>query len=78
MSQLSPVKQEAKWQREDDARTLARAEEIRADKKRSAGAVKEAGVMAKRADREAAAIRKVAGKKKAVKKAVKKSPAKKK
>lgn len=54
---------EARWQREDDARTLARAEEIKADKNRLAGATKEAGKMSKQLEKEAAAIKKVASKK---------------
>ena len=52
--------QEKKWQREDDARTLGRAEEIKVDKKRLAGAKKEAKVMANADDKRLAALRKVA------------------
>ncbi len=55
---------EARWQREDDARTLARAEEILGDKKRHKGAVKEAGIIASKRDKEIAAMKKVAAKKK--------------
>jgi hypothetical protein len=46
MNRTAELKREEKWQREDDARTLARAEEIRSDKKRLRGAVSEATTMA--------------------------------
>ena len=71
--------QEKRWQREDDARTLGRAEEIKVDKKRLAGAKKEAKVMANADDKRLAALRKVAsGKVASTKKPARKSsPAKK-
>lgn len=42
--------QERKWQAQDDARTLAQAQEISMDKKRMGIAVKEANMMAKEAE----------------------------
>jgi len=70
--------EDKQWQREDDARTLARAEEIIANKSRHTGAIKEAKKMVKDEEKRAAAMKKVASKKKVVKKrAVKKRAVKK-
>lgn len=72
--------QEKKWQRENDAHTLASAEEIRADKNRLSGAKKEAKVMVKETNKRAVAMKKVAGTKSssvAKKAPAKKAPAKK-
>ena len=66
--------QEKQWQRESDARTLAEAEEIKTDKTRMGGAKKEAKVMAKRDEKRATAMKKVAAGKVAPKKT---TPAKK-
>lgn len=45
---MYPVSEdERRWQEESDARALARAEEIKADKERHARAVQRAGIMAK-------------------------------
>ncbi len=52
---------EKKWQREDDARTLAQAEEIKADQSRLDGARSEAAEMAKEQDNRTKALRRVAG-----------------
>lgn len=60
MARLSPAAQDKQWEREDDARTLARAEEIRSSKARLSGAVKEAKVMVKKTEKEAKAMAKVA------------------
>jgi hypothetical protein len=58
---MSNVKSdENKWMREDDAMTLARAEEIKADKKRLRGAVSEAKKMARKRKTEAKNIEKIA------------------
>jgi len=62
--------QDLKWQREDDARTLARAQEIIADKKRHSGAVKEAKNMVKTEEKRAMAMKKVAAKKPTIKKKI--------
>lgn len=58
--------EDKRWQREDDARTLARAEEIIADRMRHTGAVSEAKKMVKAEEKRAAAMKKVARKKKKV------------
>ena len=65
--------QEMKWQREDDARTLARAQEIKTSPVRLKGAVKEAKIMVKKTETEAKAMRQVANKSK-VKQVVRKKP----
>jgi hypothetical protein len=57
---VSMAAQDKKWEREDDARTLARSEEIRSDKARLSNAVKEAKVMAKVKEKEAQAMNKIA------------------
>jgi hypothetical protein len=58
---MSNVKSdENKWMREDDAMTLARAEEIKADKKRLRGAVSEAKKIARKRKTEAKNIEKIA------------------
>lgn len=44
---------EKRWQAQDDARTLAQAQEISMDKKRMGMAVKEANMMAKEAEMQA-------------------------
>lgn len=54
--------QDKQWQREDDARTLARAEEIRLSPVRLKGAVKEAKVIAKRTEKQTLVMKAVANK----------------
>ena len=54
---------EKKWQAEDDARTMARYEEIMADSARRARAVKAAKDMASDLNKRASAMNKVAGNK---------------
>lgn len=54
---------EKKWREESDARTLAEAQEIMADKKRLAAATKRAQTLAQEKQKEASAMKKVAGKK---------------
>jgi len=54
--------QDKRWQREDDARTLVRAEEIKSSPVRMRAAVKEAKVIAKRTEKEAIAMKTVANK----------------
>ena len=54
---------EARWQREDDARTLARAEEIKADKERYANAKKGAKELLEQRAKELYGLEKVANKK---------------
>lgn len=56
-----PEYDNAKWERENDARTMAEAEAIKMDKKRLAGARKEAKKMAVDKMREAQGMKKVAG-----------------
>ena len=60
MAALSVNAQDKQWQRESDANTLAEAEEIKIDKGRLGGAKKEAKVMAKRDEKRANAMKKVA------------------
>jgi hypothetical protein len=43
--ELSQIAQEKKWQRQNDARTLAEATEIKKDKGRLSGAIKESKIM---------------------------------
>lgn len=74
---LSQSAQNKKWEREDDARTLARAEEIRTDSRRLKGAVIEAKAMAKKTEKEAMAMKRVASKNSPAKTPVKKTPVKK-
>lgn len=62
-------KEDADWRAEDDARTLAQAEAIKADKKRMSAAAKKARAIAKERAQEAAAMKKIAAKSKARKKA---------
>jgi len=71
---LSVAAQDKKWQREDDARTLANAEEIRSVPARLKGAVKEAKVMVKRDEKRAKAMKRVANKNKPVTRTNKKTP----
>ena len=67
-----------RWQREEDARTLARAEEIIANKRRHNAAVSEAKKMVKAEELRALAMKKVARKKKPIKKITKKKVVRKK
>ena len=57
---MSP--EELKWQRRDDARTLARAEEIKADKERYANAKKGAKDLLEERAKELRGLEKVANK----------------
>ena len=66
--------QDKKWQREEDARTLARAQEIMDNKPRLNGAVREAKVMAKQDEKRIAAMKKIAKKKVTKKKPVRRKP----
>jgi hypothetical protein len=59
---LSP--DEKKWRAQDDAQTLARAEEIKMDKMRHSMASKEAINMAKEHQKKADSMKKIAKKKK--------------
>lgn len=52
--------QDKKWQRENDAHTLAEAEAIKADKGRLSGAKKEAKIMVKETTKRQLAMKKVA------------------
>lgn len=56
---MSSVMTDATWQAEEDARTLARADEIRSDSKRKAAAVKKAKELAQKAAEEAARLNRV-------------------
>ena len=60
---LSMFNEKDEWEMRDDARTLARAEEIKADKERYANATMMAGKMAEEEIKKAESIIKVAGKK---------------
>lgn len=60
---LTNLAQDRKWGREDDARTLARAEEIKADQKRLRDAKREAVLIVKERERELTSIKKIAKKK---------------
>ena len=53
---------ESDWAARDDARTLAHAEEIKADEKRLTAAKQQAGAMLEEEQKELTALRKVAGK----------------
>lgn len=66
--------QDKQWQREDDARTLARAAEIKSSPVRLKGAVKEAKVIAKRSEDELKAMKQVAKRSKPVVRSNKKTP----
>lgn len=57
---LSRAAQDRLWREQEDARTLASAEEILKDKARLAGAKKQARVMAKEQEKQLKSIRKVA------------------
>lgn len=57
---ISDAKREKVWREQEDARTLASAEEILKDKARLAGAKKQAKVMAKEQEKQLKSIRKVA------------------
>lgn len=57
---LSEAKSERIWRAEEDARTLASAEDIMKDKKRLAGAKKQAKIMAQEQEKQLKSIRKVA------------------
>jgi len=57
---LSP--QEKRWQAEDDARSLARAEEVKNDKSRLGAAQRKAVEQAEERQEQADALKKVAGK----------------
>ncbi len=61
------VEVDKQWRREDDARTLLNAQEIRMDKTRYASARKELAAIVERADREALAKRAQAKLEKAIK-----------
>ena len=58
--ELSQAAQEKQWQRQNDARTLADAAEIKKDKIRMAGAVKESKVMVKNDIKRLSAMKSVA------------------
>lgn len=53
-------KQEKEWQAQEDARTLARAEEIKNDSSRKKAAIKEARKIVKEKEKEVKAIKKIA------------------
>lgn len=55
------MKSEAQWRKEDDAHTLARAEEIKADKARFAGAQQAAQQMIEEQKQRVNSLAKVAG-----------------
>lgn len=59
---------ETRWRAEEDARTMARYEEIMSDSKRKAAAVKEAKRQADDLNKRAGIMNRVAGSKKTVKK----------
>ena len=59
---------EARWRAEEDARTMARYEEIMSDSKRRNAAVKEAKRQATDLNKRASVMNRVAGTKKATKK----------
>jgi hypothetical protein len=61
-AQVMPT-MDKKWQAECDARTLAEAERIKADKQRASKAKKAAVSMANDAAKEAKALKKISGKK---------------
>lgn len=64
---MSPIEQEKRWQREDDARTLIQAEKIKQDKARLDGAKQEAARLLKERENETNVLRKLAGGKGATK-----------
>ena len=57
---VSCTGEDKKWERENDARTLAEAEVIKNDKTRYSGAKKEAKVISKMKQEEAKAMKKIA------------------
>lgn len=59
---LTKNAEELKWQGRDDARTLARAEEIKKDKERLSNAQKEAKIILEEKAKELQGLSKVAGK----------------
>jgi hypothetical protein len=67
---MNRIAQEKRWQEEDDAYTLARAEEIKADPERVEGAANAAKRLLAEREKEVHGLRTVAGKK-----AVEKKPA---
>ena len=62
MSKASVVSENKKWQQQDDARTLAQAEQIKADKARLKGAQTAAKSMVAEQNKQTQALQKVAGK----------------
>lgn len=68
MTNKSVLQDEARWRAEEDARTMARYEEIMSDSKRKAAAVKEAKRQADDLNKRASVMTKVAGTKKSSKK----------
>ena len=60
MAKSAAEAQEAKWRAEEDARVLAQAAEIQADRKRQAAAKRRARELAKEAEAKAKAMKKVA------------------
>jgi len=63
IARAAELREQKKWQREDDARTLARAQEITDNKARHNGAIREAKIMAREDAKRVAAMKKVAAKK---------------
>lgn len=59
MSYLKVVREREDWEKRDDARTLARAEEIKADKGRYRDAINAAKILAKENEAEMQAILKI-------------------
>jgi len=59
MSTVSEKKEEEDWQAEDDARTLAHANDILADPKRKLKALKKAKELAKKAEQQANSYKKL-------------------
>ena len=55
------TKQEKEWQAQDDARTLASAEEVKSDKPRLNAAKKQARIMAKEQQQRASSLKKIGG-----------------
>ena len=58
---MSKISEQQKWQAQDDAYTMARYQEIKADKARMSRAVKVAQQQAKGLEAQAKAMKKVAG-----------------
>ena len=61
MTPVSSKKQELQWQAEDDARTMARYQEIMSDKARMGRAIKEANKQASDLSKRASAMKSAAG-----------------